>query len=114
MDKSRRKELLREYAERAPSIGIFAVTCAPTGQVWVGWSKALDKRKNSLWFQWNAGGDAGAPDVRDAWKTYGADAFSYGILETIDEDNPHKLGLLLEERTPYWRGKLGAGLLPGL
>jgi hypothetical protein len=114
MDKSRRKELLQAYADRAPSIGVFAVTCASTGQAWVGWSKSLDKRKNSLWFQWSAGGDAGAPDVRAAWKAHGADAFSYEILEAITEDNPHRRELLLEERTAYWRGKLNAGPLPGL
>jgi hypothetical protein len=114
MDRVRRKEMLRAYAERAPSIGVFAVKCAPTGAAWVGWSKALDKRKNSLWFQWNAGGDAGAPEVCAAWKTYGAGAFSYEILEAITEDNPHRLAMLLEERTAWWRDRLSAGALPGL
>jgi hypothetical protein len=114
MDKARRKEMLREYADRAPSVGVFAVTCAATGRAWVGWSKSLDKRKNSLGFQWNAGGDAGAPDVRAAWKAHGADAFSYEVLETITEDNPHKLELLLGERAVYWRAQLNAGSLPGL
>ncbi len=110
VDKSRRKELLQQYAERKPSVGIFAVKCSATGEAWVGWSKALDKRKNSLWFQLRAGGGVGigVVDLQPIWKAHGEDAFSYEILEELTEDNPHKLELLLDERAAHWRAKLDA------
>jgi hypothetical protein len=106
VDKSRRKELMREYAERPPSAGVFAVKCAATDEAWVGWSKSLDKRQNGMWFQLRAGGLPAAPDLAAAWKTHGEGAFRFEILEAISEDNPYKLELLLEERTTHWRGKL--------
>jgi hypothetical protein len=106
MDKSRRKELIREYAERPPSVGIFAVKCAATGDAWVGWSKSLDKRQNGLWFSLRTGSLPAAPDLAGAWKVHGEAAFSYEVLEAIGEDNPHKLELLLDERTTHWRREL--------
>ena len=106
MDKSQRKALLRDYAERAPSIGIFAVKCAVTGDAWVGWSKSLDKRQNGMWFQLRAGSFPAAPDLAAAWRAHGEKAFSYEVVEQIGEENPHKLELLLEERTAHWREKL--------
>lgn len=108
MDKLRRKELMREYAERPPSVGVFAVACAATGAAWVGWSKSLDKRQNGLWFSLRTGSLPAAPDLSAAWKAYGEEAFRYDILETIAEDNPHKLELLLEERAAHWRSRLNA------
>ncbi len=106
MDKARRKDLMREYAERPPSVGVFAVRCAPTGEAWVGWSKSLDKRQNGLWFSLRTGSLPAAPDLAAAWTAHGEEAFSYEILEVIAEDNPHKLELLLEEHTSHWRDKL--------
>lgn len=106
MDKARRKELMQAYSERKPATGVFAVKCAPTGEAWVGWSKSLDKRQNALWFQLRAGMLLEAPDLAIAWKTHGEDAFTYETLEEISEDDPHKLGRLLEERMLDWRAKL--------
>lgn len=106
MNKSRRKELMREYAERPPSVGVFAVTCAATGEAWVGWSKSLDKRQNGLWFSLRTGSLPAAPDLGAAWRTHGEEAFRYEVVEAIAEDNPHTLERLLEERTAYWRSKL--------
>lgn len=112
VDNSRRKELLQQYAERKPSIGVFAVKCAATGEAWVAWSRSLDKRKNGIWFELRAGGGHGVTEIYPSWKAHGEDAFIYEILEEISEDNPHKLEVLLEERADYWRTKLGAGNLP--
>jgi len=43
-----------------------------------------------------------------AWKAHGEVPFSYEILEHVEEDNPHKLELLLTQRTAYWLEKVGA------
>ncbi len=112
VDKSRRKELLEQYAERKPSIGVYAVRCAATGETWVAWSKSVDKRKNGIWFELNAGGSVGVVEMLPSWKAHGEASFSYEILEQIEEDNPHKLELLLKERTAHWVEKLNAKAIP--
>lgn len=112
VDNLRRKELLQQYAERKPSVGVFAVKCAATGEAWIAWSRSLDKRKNGIWFELRAGGGHGVTEIYPSWKAHGEDAFSYEVLEELAEDNPHRLEILLEERAGYWRTKLNAGTLP--
>ena len=112
VDNSRRKELLQQYAERKPSVGVFAVKCAVTCEAWVAWSRSLDKRKNGIWFELRAGGGHGVTEIYTSWKAHGEGAFSYEVVEELKEENPHKLETLLEERANYWRDKLKAGSLP--
>jgi hypothetical protein len=54
------------------------------------------------------GNSIGIVDLLPAWKAHGEVPFSYEILEHVEEDNPHKLELLLTQRTAYWLEKLGA------
>ena len=56
MDKSSRREAIRDYKERTVSRGVFAVRCTLTGQVWVAASRNLDQQQNSIWFGLKAGG----------------------------------------------------------
>jgi hypothetical protein len=67
MDKARRKDIIREYKERAPQQGIFAVRCAASGRVWVSASKHLDKQQNGVWSQLRMGGHPNAK-LQAAWK----------------------------------------------
>ncbi|MEZ5939545.1 MAG: GIY-YIG nuclease family protein [Hyphomonadaceae bacterium] len=110
VDKARKKELLRAYAERKPQTGVFAVKCASTGESWVGWSKSLDKRQNGLWFELRMGKSPEA-GILAAWKAHGEDALSYEILEVVEEDDPFALQRKLDERTQHWRAELGAGVV---
>ncbi|MEQ1608540.1 MAG: hypothetical protein ABL956_06185 [Hyphomonadaceae bacterium] len=49
----------------------------------------------------------GVLDLLPAWKAHGEASFSYEILEHVDEDNPHKLELLVKELTANWPEMLG-------
>jgi hypothetical protein len=113
MDKSRRKELMREFVDRRQPIGVYAVRCAASGEAWVGGTKNLDKRWNAIVFSAKAGG-APEASLQAAWMKQGADSFSYEILEALDETNEHTLKTLLPERVEYWRAKLGAMPLMGV
>jgi hypothetical protein len=117
VDKSRRKELMDAYRERKPQVGVFAVTCSVSGEAWVGWSSSLDKRQNSIWTQLRSTRSATAPGpgrtIQEAWLRHGEAAFSYEVLETIEEDNEHTLKMRLDERARHWREKLNAGVLAG-
>jgi len=112
MDKARRKELTEGYAERKQPMGVYAVRCSASGEVWVAWTKNLDKRQNALWFEARMG-NSREKAFQAAFTRHGEDAFSYEILEELEETNPHTLKTLLPERATHWRDKLGAGELRG-
>jgi hypothetical protein len=112
VDKSRRKELRQQYADRPPQNGVFAVRNAASGEVWVGHSRNIDKQKNGLWGRL-AGGMCVNKDVQASWKKDGETAFSYEILEQLTETDPHVLERLMPERADHWREKLKAGLVKG-
>ena len=112
VDKSRRAELLQQYATRAPPNGVFAVRNAKTGEAWVGHSKNIDKQQNGLWARL-AGGMCFNKDVQASWNAHGADAFSYEILERFTEIDPHAIQRMLPERADEWRTELKAGTVKG-
>lgn len=111
-DKSRRKELQQQYAERGPQTGGFALRNTVTGEVWVGVSKNLDKQKNGLWGRL-ASGVCFNKDVQASWNKSGAAAFTYEILEHVSDPDPHVLERELPERAALWREQLKAGTVKG-
>ena len=112
VDKARRSELLREYADRMPPNGVYAVRCAASGETWVAWSKNVDKRWNALLQLGNAGHPLDR-EFQAALAKHGPDTFTYEVLEWITETNEHKLKTMLLERAAAWREKLGAGEMKG-
>jgi hypothetical protein len=112
MDKSRRKELMQQYADRGPQTGVFAVRNSATGDVWVGQSRNIDKQQNGLWARLR-GGLCSDRSLQESWKGHGEAAFSYEILEQVTEPDPHVLQRVLPERTSAWREQLGAGSVKG-
>jgi hypothetical protein len=112
LDKSRRKELLQQYADRAPPNGVFAVRNSATGEVWVGHSRNLDKQKNGLWVRLK-GNSCTSREMQASWTKHGEAAFSYEILEQLTETDPHAIQRLLPERAAAWREQLNAGLIKG-
>lgn len=113
MDKSRRKELMQQYAERGPQTGVFAVRNTASGEVWVGASHNIDKQQNGLWMRLR-GGMCVNKDVQASWKKDGEAAFTYEVLEKVEEADPHVLERVLPERTTAWREQLGAGIVKGM
>ena len=41
MDKLTRRDRLRDYKEKKTTTGVYAVRCAPTGQVWAAGSRPV-------------------------------------------------------------------------
>jgi hypothetical protein len=112
MDKARRKELLQQYADRGPQTGVFAVRNNVTNEVWVGESKNIDKQQNGLWMRLRAG-RCYEDTVQASWEKHGEAAFTYEILETVIEADPHRLQRVMPERAAAWRAQLGAGIIKG-
>ena len=114
MEKARRREIARAYAERERVQGVFAVRCTASGDVWVSASRNLDTQKNSVWFALRMGGHPNKA-VQAAWNTHGEEAFVYEIVEKLSAESLTPIGLrdLMKARERHWREALAAGALVG-
>jgi len=106
-----RRAAIAAYKERKAAIGIFAVRCAPAGAVWVGQTRDLDKVWNRISFSLRTGADP-RRDLQAAWNAHGGAGFAFEPLETLkDESLDFALQSALDERTTFWREKLGAAAM---
>src|SRR5262245_4000180 len=114
MDKSKRREAVRDYKERKPRRGVFAVRCAPTGEVWVSASPTLDTQQNSTWFGLRLGSHPNKV-MQAAWTQHGEAAFSYETLAELEDDggSGYALRADLKALEEEWRAKLGASAVTG-
>jgi hypothetical protein len=109
MDKQGRRQAIRDYKERKPLPGVYAVRCKATGQVWVGGSRNLEAQQNGLWFGLRAGGHVNR-EMQAAWNAHGESAFSFEALERLDDESLTPMGRAdaLKARERHWLGALGA------
>jgi hypothetical protein len=106
--KASRKESIRQFKERKPLLGAYAVRCAATGRVWVGASRNLDATKNGCWFCLRAGLHQ-EKLLQEEWNAQGESAFQYEILDSFDKEvNSLIVADLLKEKRNEWVARLGA------
>jgi hypothetical protein len=102
------------YKERKQIAGIYAIRCAPSGEVWVGQTLTLLTIKNRLWFMLTHGRTE-MMSLRAAWTTHGPDSLSFEELERIDDEEIletlYVRDTLLKERLAHWRATLNASLI---
>jgi len=111
MNNEDRKAAIAAYKKRKAAAGIFAVRCAPSGQLWIGHALNLDTIQNRIWFSLRVGSHANQ-EMQSAWTAHGADAFSFEPLETLkDEELDYVRDRLLKERAMHWRTELNAALI---
>jgi hypothetical protein len=104
-----RKAAIREYKERKTARGIFAIRCEPTGSVWVDSAMDLRAAENRIWFTLRLGDVQLDPTIAAEFGTHGRDAFSFEILEQLDDDvSPIALRDLLKEKKRHWLDALPA------
>ncbi|TAJ71655.1 MAG: GIY-YIG nuclease family protein [Phenylobacterium sp.] len=109
MDKQSRREAIRDYKEKRSVPGVYAVRCAPSGQVWVAGSRNLGAQQNGLWFSLRTGGHANRT-MQAAWNAHGEGAFAFEVLESIDDEDLTPLGRAdaIKSRERHWLATLGA------
>ncbi len=84
------KKMLRDqYKDSKPPMGCFSLTCEATGDMFIGWATDLKSAKNSLLFRLSLGSLLHEPRVQQLHTLYGADAFSFSILEELSHDKGH-------------------------
>jgi hypothetical protein len=100
--KSERKEAAREFKERKPSPGIYALRCNTTGETWIDSSPNLAAAHNSQFFQLRQNLHRNK-ELQAAWNKQGESAFTFEILEALPEDTPSlNLRDLLTQRRQAW------------
>jgi hypothetical protein len=103
-----RKLAITDYKKRIAVAGIYAVRCGMADEVWVGRTSDLDKIENRVRFSLRTGSHINR-GLQDAWSTYGDAAFSFEILERLEEEEaPYFRDALLKERLAHWRAALHA------
>lgn len=106
-----RKDAIREYKERPPNMGAFAIRCLASNRSWVGTSRNLTAAKNGAWFTLRMGMHRDQA-LQSEWNTHGEAAFEYDILEKLDEDlAPMAVADLLKEKARVWAARLNAPTL---
>jgi len=106
--KAERREAARQFRERKVTAGAYAVRCSPAGAVWVGIARNLAAARNACWFSLRMHGHRVA-SLQAAWDLHGEGAFTFEILEALDEDT-HALAVqdLLKALKDGWVARLEA------
>jgi hypothetical protein len=106
--KAERKEAARQFKERKPSPGIYALRCRTTGRSWIDSSPNLDAAQNSQLFQLRQKLHRNK-DLQTEWNTYGEESFEFAILEALPEDTSQlNLHDLLTERKQAWMKQISS------
>lgn len=114
MEKQHRRALVSAYKEVKVQVGLFRLTCVPTGEVWVGMSRNIATAQNGLMFSLRQGSHLNR-SIATASRAHGPDAFSYIELEALTDPDMTPLGrdTWLKDRDRHWRETLGARAIVG-
>ena len=85
MDKHARREAIRDFKEKKTVAGIYAVRCAPSGDVWVAGAPNVEPQHQRHWFGLRTGGHHNRT-MQAAWNAHGGEAFSFEVLERLDDE----------------------------
>lgn len=109
MDKTSRRQAIRQYKERKVPVGIFSIRCRPTGETWVGASRNLDGQRNSSFFGLRLGSHRNRR-MQAAWNAHGEPAFEFAVVELLEDEDLGPLGrdTWLKARERHWLAELEA------
>lgn len=103
-----RRERVRDYKRAFPSMGIYAVRCTASGEVWLGRSRNVEGTLNRVQFELRQGAPRNVR-LRQTWAQHGVGAFSFEVLDRVKQrDDPlfdyeAELDTLLQ----LWQAELG-------
>lgn len=86
MDAAKRKEIAAAWKSRRPSMGVFAVTCAATGDVFLGTAVDTDRAMNGVRARLD-GGLHRCKQLQALWNERGAEGFEYEVVELLEYDD---------------------------
>jgi hypothetical protein len=80
--KAERREAARQFKERKPSFGIYALRCSTTGRSWVDSSPNLNAAQNGQFFQLRQRLHRNK-ELQVEWNTHGEESFHFEVLEVL-------------------------------
>lgn len=88
MDIKRKKELLQQWKERRPEMGVISIHCKETGESFLGISRDTKADINSNRFKLLTGNH---PNKRltELWKLYGENGFEFSVVKILKYENPN-------------------------
>jgi hypothetical protein len=109
MDRESRKAAVAAFKERKGEPGIYALTCRPSGERWVGRATDLATIWNRLAFALKMGSTPHR-GLQAAARAHGEEAFDFEVIERLDEADASAalVGAILKRRLEHWRDALGA------
>lgn len=86
MDIKRKKQLIEEYENRKPEMGVISFCCIATGEAFYGVSKDTKADFNSNHFKLNANWH---PNMRllELWKQYGENGFELSVVQVLEYED---------------------------
>ena len=84
MDSAKRKELKNTYKDKPAVGGIYLIQCSGDGRTWVKSTTNLAGQRNKFAFSISMG-SCPEPAMRTEWIQYGAQSFSFVILEELKQ-----------------------------
>ncbi|WP_421762114.1 GIY-YIG nuclease family protein [Devosia sp.] len=102
MNAEDRKLAVRTYKERKQAMGIYAVRCLATGEVWLGKTRSLDKQRNHIWFALQLGTHLDK-QMQTSWEAHGSGQFEYVVLQELEEAETAFPDARLKELLTLWQ-----------
>ena len=83
-----RKDLINEYKQRKPRMGIFAIRNTANGKLYISRANDLDRIWNAEQFKLDAGGHSNR-DLQADWNEFGSKHFSFEVIHELKySDDP--------------------------
>lgn len=82
---SRRKQLIEQYKQMKPEMGIFCIRCKVTDKYFLETSQNVPAKINSVKFQLNAGMHPNR-ELQREWSEFGEQQFEIEVLELLKYD----------------------------
>jgi len=110
MNAEAKRQAIADYKKRKLSMGVYAVRCRASGEVWVGQTRNLDTLQNRFWFALQLGSHHNR-SLQTAFTQHGREAFSFERLQQLPEEMTAYPESILADLVEDWRDELKAQAL---
>lgn len=88
MDMKRKRQLIEEYNNRKPEMGVLSFCCTETGETFLCLSKDTKASINSNRFKLSANGHPNKR-MQALWNQYGEKSFEVSVMQVLKYENPN-------------------------
>jgi hypothetical protein len=84
MERLSKKEIKEQYKNRTLTGGIYCIKCSGNGRAWIKATNDIEGQRNKFHF-FVSTDSCPEPTMRPDWLQYGAEAFSFSVLEKLEK-----------------------------